>query len=102
VFVTNGGYGGLHQAMRYGVPIVIAGDSEDKVETSARVQWSRVGVSLRTGRPSSSAVADAVGKVLDDPRFARRSAELGRAIAAASRVSGLIDDVETALRERAR
>ena len=101
VFVTNGGYGGLHQAMRYGVPIVIAGDSEDKVETSARVQWSGVGLSLRTGRPSSSAVGDAIDKVLHEPRFAQRSAELGQSIAAASGVRGLVDDVEVALRERA-
>ncbi|MDO9395066.1 MAG: glycosyltransferase [Herbiconiux sp.] len=99
-FVTNGGYGGLHQAMRYGVPIVIAGDSEDKVETSARVQWSGAGLSLRTGRPTPAAVAAAVGRVIAEPRFAERSRELGREIAVARGATGLVDDVETALRAR--
>ena len=51
VFVTNGGYGGLHFALGHGVPIVVAGDTEDKMETTRRVEWSGVGINLRTGRP---------------------------------------------------
>ena len=51
VYVTNGGYGGIHYAMEHGVPIVVAGTTEDKTEVSARVAWSGVGVSLRTNRP---------------------------------------------------
>lgn len=100
VFVTNGGYGGLHHAMRYGVPIVIAGDSEDKVETSARVEWAGVGINLRTGRPSPEQMGAAVRRVLDDPWFARRSAEIGAAIGAARGVRGLVDDVEAAAPRR--
>ncbi|GAA2962332.1 glycosyltransferase [Microbacterium schleiferi] len=53
VLVTNGGYGGLHHAMRHGVPIVIAGDSEDKVETSARVQYAGVGGESADGSPGA-------------------------------------------------
>ena len=30
-FVTNGGYGGLNAALAHGVPVVVAGDTEDKV-----------------------------------------------------------------------
>jgi UDP:flavonoid glycosyltransferase YjiC (YdhE family) len=97
VFVTNGGYGGLHQAMRFGVPIVIAGDSEDKVETSARVQWAGVGVNLRTGRPTPAQVGAAVHRVLGDRAFAGRSAAVGESIAAATGARGLVDDVEIAL-----
>ncbi|ARJ06734.1 glycosyl transferase [Cnuibacter physcomitrellae] len=102
VFVTNGGYGGLHHAMRYGVPIVIAGDSEDKVETSARVEWSGVGVNLRTGRPTPDQVGTAVRRLLDDPSFARRSAALGASISAARGARGLVDDVEAAVSTRRR
>ena len=36
VYVTTGGYGGLHYAMENGVPIVVAGDTEDKPEGAAR------------------------------------------------------------------
>jgi UDP-glucoronosyl and UDP-glucosyl transferase len=37
VMVTNGGYGGVQMALSYGVPLVVAGASEDKPEVSARV-----------------------------------------------------------------
>ena len=52
VMVTNGGYGGVQQALAHGVPLVVAGDSEDKPEVAARVRWSGTGVDLRTGRPT--------------------------------------------------
>ena len=57
VMVTNGGYGGVQQALANGVPLVVAGDSEDKPEVAARVQWSGAGVNLHTGRPSPAMVA---------------------------------------------
>ena len=55
--VTNGGYGGVQQALAHGVPLVVAGDSEDKPEVAARVQWSGAGINLHTGRPSPAMVA---------------------------------------------
>jgi len=76
VLVTNGGYGGVHQALRYGVPLVVGGDGEDKPEVAARVEWSGAGLDLRTGRPSPAAVRDAVRKVLAEPGFRKRAAGL--------------------------
>ena len=64
VMVTNGGYGGVQQALANGVPLVVAGDSEDKPEVAARVQWSGAGINLHTGRPSPAMVARAVRRVL--------------------------------------
>ena len=46
VIVTNGGYGGVQQALAHGVPLVVAGETEDKVEVSARVGWSGAGINL--------------------------------------------------------
>jgi UDP:flavonoid glycosyltransferase YjiC (YdhE family) len=89
VYVTNGGYGGVHYAMENGVPIVIAGTTEDKVEVSARVAWSGVGVSLRTNTPRDSQVADAVRRVLADRTFAARSLGVGAAIRSSSGLAGL-------------
>ncbi|QEO09821.1 nucleotide disphospho-sugar-binding domain-containing protein [Protaetiibacter larvae] len=91
VFVTNGGYGGLHYALERGVPIVVAGDTEDKPETAARVAWAGVGVNLRTGTPTASAIRDAVREVLADDRYARASARIGAEIQASSGVDGLAD-----------
>ncbi|TKV56904.1 glycosyltransferase family 1 protein [Nakamurella flava] len=97
VLVTNGGYGGLHHAMRHGVPIVIAGDSEDKVETSARVQAAGVGINLRTGRPKASAIRDAVQRILADPSYAANARRIGAVIDTAPGATGLAEDIEKLL-----
>lgn len=97
VLVTNGGYGGLHHAMEHGVPIVVAGDSEDKVETSARVAWSGAGLSLGTSTPTADQVRTAVRRVLDDPAYAAASRRIGASIATSPGVDGLVRDLEGAL-----
>ncbi|WP_404432142.1 glycosyltransferase [Microbacterium lacus] len=93
-FVTNGGYGGLHAAMRHGVPIVVAGDTEDKLETSARVAWSGVGINLKTGHPTPEKVRTAVRTVLSDPRYREASARIGADLAAAPGADGFVAAVE--------
>jgi UDP:flavonoid glycosyltransferase YjiC (YdhE family) len=49
VMVTNGGYGAVQRALSTGIPLVVAGNTEDKPEVAARVAWSGAGVNLRTG-----------------------------------------------------
>lgn len=89
VFVTNGGYGGLHYALAHGVPIVVAGDTEDKVETSNRVQWSGVGINLHGGHPTPAAIAAAVDDVLRSPDCRARVRAMQTEIAAAPGVIGV-------------
>jgi UDP:flavonoid glycosyltransferase YjiC (YdhE family) len=74
--VTNGGYGGVQMALRHGVPLVVAGGSEEKPEIAARVAWSGTGIDLRTRRARPAAVRAAVRRVLDEPRFGDRAREL--------------------------
>ena len=64
VMVTNGGYGGTQLALAHGIPLVVAGGTEDKMEVAARVQWAGAGINLRKQRPSPDQVRDAVKKVL--------------------------------------
>ena len=80
--VTNGGYGGVQQALAHGVPLVVAGDSEDKPEVAARVQWSGAGINLHTGKPSQAMVAQAVRRVLTRPSYRARARALQDEIAA--------------------
>jgi MGT family glycosyltransferase len=100
VMVTNGGYGGVQQALAHGVPLVIAGDSEDKPEVAARVRWSGVGIDLRTGKPSPSTIARAVRRVLTDPSYKERAQVLAAEIAATNPLdtitAGLLELIETA------
>jgi UDP:flavonoid glycosyltransferase YjiC (YdhE family) len=84
VMVTNGGYGGVQQALANGVPLVVAGDSEDKPEVAARVHWSGTGIDLRTGKPSPAKITKAVRTILADPAFTVRARALQAEIAATS------------------
>jgi UDP:flavonoid glycosyltransferase YjiC (YdhE family) len=74
--VTNGGYGGLHFALAHGVPLVVAGASEEKPELVARVNWSGVGVGMRTQRPSRLELREAVRRLLAEPAHAARAAAM--------------------------
>ena len=96
VFVTNGGYGGVQQALSHGVPIVTAGVSEDKRETSRRIAWSGVGIDLGTSTPTEEAIAAAVDRVLTETRFRDRAGALAAEIASVpgmERLERLIRDV---------
>jgi UDP:flavonoid glycosyltransferase YjiC (YdhE family) len=81
VVVTNGGYGGVQQALAHGVPLVAAGGSEEKPEIAARIAWSGTGIDLHTGTPSPRDVRAAVRSVLDDPRYRTRAGEIAAEMA---------------------
>jgi MGT family glycosyltransferase len=73
VFVTNGGYGSVNQAMSFGVPLVCAGLTEDKADVNARVGWSKMGINLKTNTPTPQMLRDAVRTVLDNNRYRLRA-----------------------------
>jgi UDP:flavonoid glycosyltransferase YjiC (YdhE family) len=92
-FVTNGGYGGLQFALQHGVPIVAAGTSEDKLETTARVQWSGAGIGLATNHPTEAVLRRAVRRVLEEDSFRVTAQRLGAEIAASPGLAGVDDAV---------
>ncbi len=73
VFVTNGGYGSVNQAMSFGIPLVTAGLTEDKADVNARVAWSGVGIDLATNEPTPQALREAIRSVLDKPNYRWRA-----------------------------
>jgi UDP:flavonoid glycosyltransferase YjiC (YdhE family) len=90
VMVTNGGYGGVHVALRHGVPLVVGGRTEEKVEVAARVAWSGAGIDLKAQRPAPRAVRGAVHRVLADPRYRARAEAIGADIRAADGEAALV------------
>ncbi len=69
VMVTNGGYGGTQRALAQGIPLVVAGNTDDKMEVAARVEWAGAGINLRKQRPSPGELRDAVKEVLINPVY---------------------------------
>jgi len=78
VYVTNGGFGGVMIALTNGVPVVVAGTTEDKAEVAARVAHRELGIRLRTSTPQAAAVRRAVRTLLDDPGYTERAARVGK------------------------
>ncbi|MGZ4512735.1 MAG: glycosyltransferase, partial [Mycobacterium sp.] len=89
VYVTNGGYGGIQYALRYGVPIVATGGKEDKPEVGARVAWSGVGRRLRSERPTPRALRRNILSVLNQPHYREASRCVAADMAAAPGFAGL-------------
>ena len=94
VYVTNGGYGGVQYALRYGVPIVATGGKEDKPEVGARVAWSGVGRRIRSERPKPAALRRAILGVLNDPHYRNASQRMAAELAAAPGFPGLATVVD--------
>ncbi|GAB3429004.1 glycosyltransferase [Actinophytocola sediminis] len=76
VLVSNGGFGGVQQALSSGVPLVLAGLTEDKMEVTARAAWTGAAINLATQRPDPADLATAVRTVLTDQSYRRRATEL--------------------------
>jgi UDP:flavonoid glycosyltransferase YjiC (YdhE family) len=96
VMVTNGGYGAVQRALSTGVPLVAAGNTEDKPEVAARVAWTGAGINLRTGAPTAGAVRAAVREVLGDGRYLAAARTLETAFArrdGVAEIAALVDEV---------
>lgn len=96
VMVTNGGYGAVQRALSDGVPLIVAGETEDKPEVAARVEYFGAGINLRTGTPTAAALRRAVREVLDHSTYADSARRLQRAYArrdSISEITALLDEV---------
>ncbi len=76
IIVTNGGYGGVQYALSHGVPLVVAGTTEDKPEVAARIAWAGVGINLRTAKPTVEKLREAILTVLSDASYRQRARAL--------------------------
>lgn len=71
-WVHNGGYGAVQHGIAHGVPMVVAGEGQDKTENAKLVEFSGSGVNLGRVPPPTEDVRRAIDTVLDDMRFRAR------------------------------
>jgi UDP:flavonoid glycosyltransferase YjiC (YdhE family) len=76
VYVTNGGYGGVLLSVQQQLPMVVAGVHEGKNEINARVGYFKLGVNLKTEKPTAEQLKRAVNEVISNPVYARNVKEL--------------------------
>jgi UDP:flavonoid glycosyltransferase YjiC (YdhE family) len=89
VMITNGGYGGVQHALSHGVPLIVAGETSDKAEVAARVDYSGVGIDLGTAAPSPVAIRDAVDRVRRDDGYRAAADRLRTAIASSTPIDAI-------------
>ncbi|MEV4518076.1 nucleotide disphospho-sugar-binding domain-containing protein [Dactylosporangium sp. NPDC049525] len=95
--VTNGGFGGVQTALAHGVPLVVAGVTEDKPEVAARVAWTGAGLRLRSAAPADEDLRAAVQRVLTEPSFAAGAGRLRDAYARLDTRAELLRLIESSL-----
>jgi UDP:flavonoid glycosyltransferase YjiC (YdhE family) len=75
--VCHAGHGTLARALASGVPVVACPHAGDMAENAARVRWAGAGVSLPRRFTTPRGVRLAVRRLLAEPGYRRRAAELG-------------------------
>lgn len=76
LFICNGGYGSIMQALLNGVPILSAGKLEGKNDINARLAYRGLSLDLKTERPKPDRIAAGVHRVLADPSFRQNVARV--------------------------
>lgn len=73
VMATNAGFNGVQLALANGVPLVTAGQTEEKPEICARVLWVGLGIDLKTSTLRPMQIRDAVMKILGSSQYRQRA-----------------------------
>lgn len=81
VMVTNGGYGAVNHAFSLGVPIVVAGETEEKDFVAARIGWSGAGINLKARYATPEQIRTAVDAILTDGQYRDQAERLRKSFA---------------------
>jgi MGT family glycosyltransferase len=94
VMVTNGGFNGVQAALAYGIPMVVAGRTEEKPEVCARVAWTGAGINLKTQTPTPAKIQQAVREILQNPQYRQVAERLQAEIQACDPASRSVELLE--------
>ncbi len=66
LYITNGGYGGVIMSLANGVPLLCAGITAGKNDVNAHIRYFKLGVDLKTDKPSANKIKKGVIEVLSN------------------------------------
>ena len=69
VYITNGGYGGVLLSIQNKLPMLVAGVHEGKNEINARIGYFKLGINLKTEKPTARQILNGVTKILTDSTY---------------------------------
>ncbi|MCZ4093200.1 glycosyltransferase [Sinorhizobium psoraleae] len=97
--VTQGGYGTVSRGLINGLPQLVLPNGRDQGDNAARVVSKGAGLRLPPSA-SEAEIADAVSRLLQEPRYRDAARLLGDGIKAEIAGSGLIDELEAMVANR--
>jgi UDP:flavonoid glycosyltransferase YjiC (YdhE family) len=98
--ITHCGLGTVHRALIFGVPLLCQPIGRDQPDVAARVRAAGAGLRI-SPNATPRRVARALTRLLEDPRYAARAAEVGSRLSAAAATERHVSELE-ALAEPAR
>src|SRR5204863_5162053 len=75
---TNGGYGGVMLGIENKLPMVVAGVHEGKNEICARVGYFKLGINLKTEKPTAAQIKRATEKILSSCTYKKNVQRLSK------------------------
>lgn len=100
-FITNGGYGAFQHSISNGVPVVCGGTTEDKPEVCSRVEWSGMGINLRTAQPTEKQLLEAVDEIIKNPKYSTRAKEMEAEMKEFDPISVVANNIDELAAEKA-
>lgn len=94
VFVSNCGYGAFQHAVSHGVPLVIGGGTEDKLEITARAERAGVAINLRIGIHSPEQILVAAEDVISNSKYKERTLALEAEMSAFEPMEVVVENIE--------
>jgi MGT family glycosyltransferase len=94
--LTHGGHGTVIKALTAGVPLVVAPLGRDQPDNAARVVHAGAGLRL-SKKARVPALRDAIGRVLDEPRYRAAARRMAATLAAERDESLVVDELERAI-----
>lgn len=78
VYITNGGYGGVLLAIQHELPMVVAGVHEGKNEINARIGYFKLGVNLKTEKPTADQIKNGVLEIFNNDVYSEKVQALNK------------------------
>ncbi len=98
--VHQGGVGTTAQAMRSGRPMLVVPFSHDQPDNASRVERLGIARQLSRTRYQAARVAAELGKLLEDPAYANKAAQVGCQVQSEDGVGAACDAIEETLARR--
>ena len=94
MIVSSGGYGGISQAFASAIPMILAGTTEDKIETGLRAEATGAAINLKTQTPSDEQIKEALEEMLKDSKYKSKAEELQKAYKECDAMGSIIGAVD--------